>query len=113
MNISVQVHFLSNMQQADNMTYDDMKEVTEGFVCRACEPQCTPNRPGVFTPINLSMSELHVTDNERVHWIDYITEHTEAYLDSPKLFGLLAVFKCCPSCRDSAIPHLLEEVVDF
>jgi hypothetical protein len=75
---------LSNMQQADNMTYDDMKEVTEGFVCRACEPQCTPNRPGVFTPINLSMSELHVTDNERVHWIDYITEHTEAY-DLPAL----------------------------
>jgi hypothetical protein len=72
------------MQQADNMTYDDMKEVTEGFVCRACEPQCTPNRPGVFTPINLSMSELHVTDNERVHWIDYITEHTEAY-DLPAL----------------------------
>jgi hypothetical protein len=66
------------MMRAENMSYEDLKTATEGWIVRPCPPQFLPMRPGLFTPITLPMLEAGPNENERVHWIDYVTTPIDA-----------------------------------
>ena len=43
------------MMRAEDMTYEDLKAATEGWVSRPCPPHIFPLRPGLFTPVTLPM----------------------------------------------------------
>jgi hypothetical protein len=60
------------------MTYDDLKETTEGWTVRPCAATYTPCRPGVFNPTLLPMTNMDPGGNERIHGIDYIPDHVGA-----------------------------------
>ena len=62
---------------AENMSYDELKEATEGYTLRPCQPHCTPLRPGLFNPTTLPMDALDDNQLSRVHYIDCIMEFTE------------------------------------
>ena len=74
----MQFQLLGEAMQAENMTYEDLKQTTEGWVVRPCAPVCTPCRPGVFNPSLLPMEPMEAVGQDRVHCIDYIPNHVGA-----------------------------------
>jgi hypothetical protein len=71
---------------ADNMTYEDLKEATEGYILRSLDgPMVTPDLPvGTFTPATAPLTLMAVGDNATVHCVDII-EHGAGDIDMPAL----------------------------
>lgn len=69
---------LPSMLRAEDMTYDDLKQTTEGWVVRMCSAVVTPLQAALFTPKLLPMDPLWDGDNERVHWVDYVQDYETA-----------------------------------
>ena len=54
--------------EAENMTYDDLKEVVEGLTCRPIHAVYTPEQPRrIFNITTLPMRDLSANDNPVAH----------------------------------------------
>ena len=61
--------------QAEDMTFEHLKEVVDGLICRPCDAVTTAEQPlGTFNIITFPMEEISSTDNPLVHCFDLIAD---------------------------------------
>ena len=64
--------------QAENMSYDTLKDIVDGLSCRAIPPLAMPEiPPGSFDLASFPMSALDVEGNPGVHFFNVIADHPE------------------------------------
>lgn len=71
--------------EAENMSFDDLKNVTEGLVLRSITPTASPQLPkGSFDWLSFPFEDLNATAQPLVHFYDVIMKH-EADIDWTEL----------------------------
>lgn len=64
--------------EAENMTYEDLKDITEGLILRTITPIASPELPrGSFDWLSFPFGDFDVSDSPMVHFYDVITGYSD------------------------------------
>ena len=65
--------------EAENLTFDDLKQITEGLSMRQTSPMVTPDLPrGSFDWLSFPREDLDTSANPTVHIFDVVTGYQSA-----------------------------------
>ena len=83
--------------EAENLTFDDLKQITEGLSMRQTSPMVTPDLPrGSFDWLSFPREDLDTSANPTVHIFDVVTGYQSAipkdFLQGIGFFGYFGFF---------------------